>query len=286
MGISKAQFYKDKKVLAELGFVFEYNRNFQRWTVTHDPTLPIENLTLTEQLCLVFSLKQFSAIGDYVVAFEALNAARKLAAGLPVPLRENLFEDFILKEGFGCPPGILDRLQAALNDRKRVIISYQSPGQKMLSRHEVEPYSLFFRRRALYVEGYSWTKREFRMFRLNRVQKVIFTAYGFTQAREGYDFGKRHGNAFSAFPGETTEHVVVRFSERISDFIEETLWHHSQAITENPDGGIRFEVDVAEPREVMWWAFFWGSDAEIVEPGWLREEAKVEIAKMNKRYCR
>ena len=50
------------------------------------------------------------------------------------------------------------------------------------------------------------------------------------------------------------------------------------------NGYIRFEVDVAEPREVMWWAFFWGSNLEIIEQGWLREYAKKEIGEMSQIY--
>jgi len=45
-------------------------------------------------------------------------------------------------------------------------------------------------------------------------------------------------------------------------------------------------VHVAEPREVMWWAFRWGAGAEIMEPDWLREEAKGEVEKMKGIYGR
>jgi predicted DNA-binding transcriptional regulator YafY len=43
-------------------------------------------------------------------------------------------------------------------------------------------------------------------------------------------------------------------------------------------------VDVAEPREVLWWALGWGADAEILEPAWLREEAIQTIRNMLARY--
>jgi hypothetical protein len=48
-------------------------------------------------------------------------------------------------------------------------------------------------------------------------------------------------------------------------------------IKREKDGAILFHVDVAESMEVMWWAFQWGADAEILEPGWLREEAKKTV---------
>ncbi len=142
---------------------------------------------------------------------------------------------------------------------------------------------MFFKRRALYVEGFSWTERALRMYRVNRIQDVSLTGMGFTLP-DNYDFGKRHRNAFSAFPGEKTEKVVVKFSKAIRPYIEESLWHHSQKIKVLKNGDILYEVRVAEPREVMWWSFHWNVDAEILEPNWLRQEAAERIQTMAKKY--
>ena len=50
------------------------------------------------------------------------------------------------------------------------------------------------------------------------------------------------------------------------------------------ENAIIFEVDVAEPREVLWWALGWGADAEIMEPDWLRKEAILTVRNMIARY--
>ncbi|WP_459936772.1 WCX domain-containing protein [Desulfonatronum parangueonense] len=36
------------------------------------------------------------------------------------------------------------------------------------------------------------------------------------------------------------------------------------------DDEITFQVEVAELRELMWWAMQFGHEAEILEPAWLR----------------
>lgn len=284
LGVSKSQFYKDKKTLAEMGFEFTYQRTAGRYAITRDATLPIENLTLTEQLSLVMALRQLSATGDYLLTFEGLNAARKLAARLPGPLREALFDEVVLREGFGCDRDILEKLQQAIAGNWRVDLRYQRPGDAESRLYRIDPYHLFFRRRALYMEGYSCDEQGIRMYRLNRAQSVRLVERGFA-VRPDYDFGRRHRNAFSVFAGESTEPVVVRFSARTRPYIQEALWHHSQHITEEPDGGIRFSVKVAEPREVMWWSFFWGDGAEILSPEWLRAEARETAERMARRYA-
>ena len=286
LAISRAQFYKDRDALAQLGFEFHYDRGKGRFIITKDSYLPIENLTLSERISLLMAVRQLSASGDYLLTYEGLNAARKLTAELPGPLRENaisLFDDLVLKEGFGCRMEIMEKLQQAMSENRRVILTYQKPEEVDPIEVELDPYHLFFQRRALYVEGYSVNSKAVRMYRLNRIREVKPTPVQ-CPVREDYDFGLRHKNAFSAFPGETTQRVVVRFSNRVRPYIEESLWHHSQVITRGNNGAITLEVAVAEPREVMWWAFQWGADAEIIEPQWLRKQTKKEIGKMVNRY--
>lgn len=283
LGVSKSQFYKDRQLLAEMGFEFTFQRKASRFTIIKDATLPVETLTLTEQLSLIMALRQLSATGDYLLTFEGFKAARKLSAGLPGPLREALFEEVVLREGFGCARDVLETLQRAIAENRRVEILYRRPSDSEAQLHRVDPYHIFFRRRALYMEGHSWTEDAIRMYRLNRVKEARLGERGFAVC-EGYDFGNRHKNAFSVFAGESTETVVVRFAPSVRRYIEEALWHHSQKIAEEPGGGILFSVEVAEPREVMWWSFFWGSGAEILSPEWLRAEAREMVGQMSRQY--
>ncbi len=283
LGVSKAQFYKDRGLLKEIGFQFEYVRSLGKFRVERDIALPVENLTISEQLSLIMALRQLSAAGDHILTFEGLKAAQKLASDLPSPFRESLFEGFVLNEGFGCTRKVMDKIQNAIAENWRVSMTYTRPGQAAPSEETVDPYHIFFKRRALYVEGYSVSESGIRVYRMNRIGDVTLKERGFAP-KPGYDFGKRYRNAFSAFPGDETEHVKIRFSGRVRPFIEEAFWHQSQKTTINPDGSLDFEVDVAYPREVMWWAFGWGADAEVVEPDWLRAEAKAEVAKMAEIY--
>lgn len=69
LGVSKSQLYKDRATLAEIGFSFEYSRTDKKFVVTRDMTLPVENLTLSEQLSLVMALRHLSASGDHVLTY-------------------------------------------------------------------------------------------------------------------------------------------------------------------------------------------------------------------------
>ncbi|KPA14429.1 transcriptional regulator [Candidatus Magnetomorum sp. HK-1] len=283
--ISKAQFYKDKKSLSAIGVDFFYNRKAQRFEITRDAYIPVNHLSISERLCLILSMRQLSASGDYLLTVEGLNAARKLAADLPGPLRENaimLFDTLVLKEGFGCKQSVMEKLQQSIMENRRINIDYQKPDKQILNNQIVDPYIIFFKRRALYMEGLSLSERGVRMFRINRINAIRMTGEKFTRD-SSYDFTQRHKNAFSVFAGDKTEKVVVRFNKAVETYIQETLWHNSQSISTTKNG-ILFTVHVAEPKEVLWWALGWGASAEIIEPHWLRQMARDEIKQMLKKY--
>jgi hypothetical protein len=68
LGISRAQFFDDKKLLEEaLGFSFRFNRAMHRYEILNDPYLPIVELQLSEAFALILAVRQLSAAGDYIL---------------------------------------------------------------------------------------------------------------------------------------------------------------------------------------------------------------------------
>lgn len=280
LGIKKAQFNRDKKELEKIGFVFQYDRKQQRYKIVKDPFLPVYDLTLTEIFSLTMAVRQLSAAGDHLLTFGAIDAIKKIIANTPGPQREMLSDslrEFVLQQGFGCRERILTDLQKALLDQTRVIIQYQPPPADKPQEYMVDPYQLYFKRRALYLDAYCPETKDYRVFRLNRVSDVRATGMGFTRHAE-YNFTERHKHSFSVFVGKTTQWVRIRFSKAIAPYIQEARWHWSEERTPQPDGSLLFEVEVNDPREVGWWVLQWGADAEVLEPESLRQELR-ETAK-------
>ena len=183
LGISKPQFYKDKRALEKLGFSFRYDRAQKRFIIDRDPYIPIYDLTLTETFALVMAVRQLSATGDFILTYDALNAIRKIASNSPQDQREFLrsgLDDVVLKEGLGCDSKVLADLQKAVKEGRRISIVYD-----------------------LYSEG-----------------------------------------------------------------------------------GILFEVEVSEPKEVGWWVLQWGAEAEVLEPKSLRHELEETAERLLRFYGR
>jgi predicted DNA-binding transcriptional regulator YafY len=287
LAISRARFFEDKKLLEEtLGFTFHFSRAKGSYEILNDPFLPIVNLTLSEAFALVLAVRQLSASGDYILTYEAVEGIRKIVASAQPALRDflrNILDEIVLRQGFGCDATILEALRRACAEHHHVVIAYHHYEQDSIWPHDIDPYQLFFKRRALYLDAYDKAARAFRVFRVNRIKRVEFTGLRGMMVSD-YSFAARFHDTFSAFVGEGATTVKVRFTKRIAPYIQESLWHGSQQITPLPDGGILYEVRVGYPKEVAWWAMSWGSEAEVLEPPELRAYVAEEVRKLVRLY--
>jgi predicted DNA-binding transcriptional regulator YafY len=286
LGVSKAQFYKDRQALEQIGFKFQYCRKTLQFKVTSDPLIPTDHFTFSELFALVMAVRQLSAAGDYVLTFEAFKALQKIIGNSPLEVREILrssIDDLVLRKGFGCNPAILEELHKAAVEGRHLVIQYRPPDMEKEKEYPIDPYIIFFKRRALYLDAYCPEEKEFRTFRVNRIRKLTRTNM-IVPRRVDYSFRERHKDSFSVFTGGKPQKVRIRFAKRVRPYIEESLWHPSQKIQLVRGGDIILEMTVSEPKEVGWWVMQWGSGAEVLEPKELREWVREEIEKMTEVY--
>jgi predicted DNA-binding transcriptional regulator YafY len=287
LGISRAQYFQDKAAVEKaLKFQYRFNRAAGTHEILNDPLIPILNLQLSEAFALILAVRQLSATGDYVLTYDAIEGVKKIVGSAQPELRgflKEVLDEIVLQQGFGVKPEILDDLRRACAEAHHVTLSYLHYDDGALRKHTVCPLTLFFRRRALYLDSFDPTARDFRVFRVNRIRRLELT--GIRGRPVGhYSFSQRFRDSFSVFTGKAATRVRVRFSRRAAPYIQESLWHWSQKITPQPGGAILYEVTVAEPREVAWWAMGWGGDAEILEPKALRDYVGQEVRRMMAMY--
>ena len=276
LGVRKAQYYRDKKALEKIGFLYTYSRQQRRFVIHEEPYLPVYDLSMTEMLALTMAVRQLSAAGDFVLTYDALEAVKKLIANAQGEQRELLntcLNETVLREGFGCQRDILEALTRAVHENRQVTITYTRPSSEAPKTYTLNPYHIYFKRRALYLDAYRPKAGKDLVFRVNRITEVQPLPIRFTRRPE-YNFAQRHQHAFSVFVGDEVQPVRVRFAKRLAPFIREACWHHSQRLTEEQDGSLLFEVAVSEPREVGWWVLQWGAEAEVLEPESLRQELR------------
>ena len=60
--------------------------------------------------------------------------------------------------------------------------------------------------------------------------------------------------------------MVIRFHERVADYIREKKWHESQRLSELKGGGVELQLELSSLAEVGRWVLSWGGDAVVVRP--------------------
>jgi len=279
MGISKSQFYKDRQTLAEFGFVFDY-RKVGGFKILEDRIAPVSHLTLSDRMVLMFALQHLSCVGEGHLVAKAIEVGRKLAGGLDEPFRTQITEIFnsvVVEKAYGCVPEIVEGLEKAISESQRIRILYSSSSTKNWEKawYEIDPLRIYFLHRGLYLYANCPGKNpNYRSFRINRISSIEPTGISRTVRIPDDGFYLKLKNAFQAFLGDEAHTVKVRFKGEASVFVRENVWHQSQRIEVTGDKEIVFTVKVAEPREVLWWSLQFAQEAEILEPEWLRGEAR------------
>ena len=268
LGIGRSQFYKDRAELSQIGFCFEY-RKTTGFQIMEDRLTPLIDLSISDRLVLMFALEHLSSSGESTLAAMAMEAGRKLANGLESPFKERLLECFDeqVTSGFGARPEILAKLWEALIGSERIRILYTRSGTWEKRWRVVDPRHIYMRQRTLYL--YARTQDEtparWKVFRISRIEEIAGTGLHIAWSpNEDDGFMERQKNAFGAFLGTEAKPITIRFTGQASHYIREQVWHSSQVLEDDGEGGVLFTVTVAEPKEVERWARQFGDEAKVV----------------------
>ncbi|HEX2099396.1 MAG TPA: WYL domain-containing protein, partial [Candidatus Synoicihabitans sp.] len=143
-------------------------------------------------------------------------------------------------------------------------------GESRAGRRRVCPYHLANRENLWYLVALDQERGALRTFALPRIAGVEVTAVRFARP-EDFSPERFFANALGVLGGSGDFLVRVRFTAEAAERIREREWHESQVIDDLPDGRIELQLRLGALAEVERWVLGWGSTAEVVEPGELRQ---------------
>lgn len=282
LGVEKSAYGRYCAQLRGLGVEFRFDRKGRRHVVEKDAFLTAPDLTLDERLAIILAVGRLGGLQESFLASRARKAATKLLAVNQAPVANAcaaLLRGPEMPDHVGGKEAVVDGLFKAITERRRVRAVYRKPHAEPET-FEIDPYQLYVLEGALYMDGYHWGRKAVRCLKVCRIQQVWPTELVFSNERD-YVYGDRRHHSFCVFvTDKEPETVRVWFSPFAAPYIREGYHSPSQKLTEHADGSLTFEVKVSEPREVLWWAMRWGADFEVLEPGWLREEAMKKVRGM------
>ncbi|WP_026527237.1 helix-turn-helix transcriptional regulator [Butyrivibrio sp. VCD2006] len=159
-------------------------------------------------------------------------------------------------------------IQDAIELHKRMEFSYYSP--KGDSKREIEPYYLIFKWASWYVYGYCLLRKDFRLFKLNRMDGIVL----------GDDFEKR---GEIPTPAVSNEEVFPAKGRVKAIFDSSMKWqlveeYGTTSFKEQIDGTLLFEHEYSDDEGLISWILSCRDKVTVLEPESVRDKL-YEIAR-------
>ena len=166
--------------------------------------------------------------------------------------------------------------QDAIGDRRLIKFRYYAPSGE--SERTVEPYYLVFRWSSWYLWAWCLKRKDFRLFKLNRMDGVQITEKNF-KCRDATmpDLSNE-----KIFPGGIKVKALFEADQKWR-LVEE---FGTSCFTENDDGRLLFTADYTDMENLITWILTFGDKAEVIEPEEVRERVRTAIEAMIKNYRR
>lgn len=280
--------YRDLDALQAGGFPI-YNEkvngtNF--WALMESAKKPVPiPFSLPELVALYFGRDVLRILKNTVFHDSLESLFKKIKTTLPAESKKYLKQiEKSLRAGsgphkkYGKFKDTIETLNEAVINKKVVEIVYYTMSRRKVSQRKVAPYKLWFYDGTFYMIGYCRSKKDIRIFAVDRIKMLNITGERF-EVPADFNADEFMKASFGVFHGQPV-HVKVHFTPDAAGYIKEKVWHDSQKISEQRDGSVILEVDVAGTKEIKHWILGWGSQAQVLEPDALREEVRSEAAEI------
>ena len=170
----------------------------------------------------------------------------------------------------------IEMIQDAIGDRRLIKFRYYAPSGE--SERTVEPYYLVFRWSSWYLWAWCLKRKDFRLFKLNRMDGVQITEKNF-ECRDAImpDLSNE-----KIFPGGIKVKALFEADQKWR-LVEE---FGTSCFTENDDGRLLFTADYTDMENLITWILTFGDKTEVIEPEEVREKVRTAIEAMIKNYRR
>lgn len=168
----------------------------------------------------------------------------------------------------------IEMIQAAIEGKKIIRFNYYAPGGDSV--REIEPYYLIFKWSSWYVWGWCKLRKDFRMFKLNRMVEITQT-------------GEMVENREIPIPDLSTERVFVGDIKVKAVFDASMKWRlieefGPKSFQTQPDGTLLFEHEYKDKEGLIAWILTCRDKATVLEPASVREELRRITSNLAQKY--
>ena len=188
-------------------------------------------------------------------------------AGIPICTMQGVGGGIRIMDGYR-----MDRTLLTSRDMQMILaglrsldsVSGSSYYRQLMEKLQVEPYYLVFKWSSWYVWGWCLTRKDFRLFKLNRLEHLKMLEEGFAPRQVPMpDLSNER-----IFPANIRVKVI---------FDPDAKWRLVEefgpgCFEEQEDGRLLFQMDYTDEESLLSWLLTFGAKAEVLEPETIKEK--------------
>lgn len=193
--------------------------------------------------------------------------------------------DFVVLEEAPMVKGTehLDTLIECIDKKITLRITYLKFHEDEPQDYVVNPHLLKEYQGRWYLVALDKEKNEFRVFGLERIQRIHQFDLNFLRKQE--DFDKFFKNSIGiTTTAEDPSEIIVAFTEQQSKYLATQPLHDTQALIDEVDGKLIWQFTIIPTFEFTAKILGWGSEVEVLEPKWYRDEIIEKLNSTRKNY--
>jgi predicted DNA-binding transcriptional regulator YafY len=162
---------------------------------------------------------------------------------------------------------------SAVLERKQLSFDYRARSTDESTRRTVSPQRITHYRDNWYLDAWDQEKEALRSFSVDRISgaRQLDAA---AQDIEEAQLDQHLAGSYGIFSGPPKGVATIVFSAKAARWVADEHWHSQQQGRYLADGRYELKVPYSAARELLMDVLHYGSDAEIIEPQSLREQAR------------
>lgn len=278
LSVTERTIYRDLDDLSRLGYpIFNHNgyklhkdQPFYRSSVTQDDLQTLRLLLSSSPTARIPEIRQRCNV--------LLN---KIESMVPYDVYENP-ESFISTSDGISPDSIrvsISQVEKAINDQLISTIRYHGLNDKTPRTRTIHPYALTIRAGNWYLIAFEQDKKDYRIFRLERIKKFEIGSDSFVRD-EDFDLDEFFRNSWGVIKGKPTK-VKIRLTGIAARLAAERNWPKDRKIEWIDESTAILTVTVDGTDEIVSWVMSMGENAVVLEPKSVLKIMSNKIQKMN-----
>ena len=284
---------RDLAALQEAGFALYDERDDQgrvHWRLDGHALHGLESgFTLPELCAMYLSRNLLEAVAGTPFQRDLTNAFGRLEKMLSPRMRQfldRLPSVLAAKPGprargaSSSPDAVARLLEATLHFRVTTM-TYHSVSSKRVKEYLVHPYRLAFAQGGMYLLAYVPEYKSVRTFAIDRITSVTLEKQTFTPRQDIGDDVFANSLGVNTGPAQRVE---IEFSADVAPYVRARVWHASQDVRDNGDGGVHVTMNVCHDWALRSWILSWGPFARVVTPAALARTIRADLEAAGTRY--